>query len=240
MINGDSVRGIFFDAGWTLFRPRNADWFINSKVEEYVGGEQWASIPDSRKKAVFGKALQYLDEHHRLFTEEEEVEQFRIFYAMIFREWPELGISREQIDHMAWAKVYDMDNYIQFADTKPVLDTLKGHYKLGIISDTWPSIERILRHGGIDGYFETKTYSCQLGTYKPDRRMYLHALKAMGLPPGQTIFIDDGEENLAGAAACGIQPLLITCNPQTKNSGRYPSIGSLTELLDILPVSLGL
>lgn len=235
MINGDSVRGIFFDAGWTLFRPRNADWFINLKVEEYVCLEKWAAIPILRRKAVFDKALQYLDEHHRLFTEKEELEQFRIFYSLIFQELPEFQISQEQIDCMAYSKVFDMDNYIQFQDTKPTLDALKGRYKMGIISDTWPSIERILHHGGIDSYFACKTYSCFLGVCKPDRRIYIHALEQMCLPPEQTIFIDDDEENLAGAAACGIHPILITANPRTKNSGRYISISSLSELLHILP-----
>lgn len=65
--------------------------------------------------------------------------------------------------------------------------------------------------------------------------MYEHALKQMNLPPEQTIFIDDGVENLAGAPKCGIQPVLITAKPNSENSDRYPSIKKLSELLEILP-----
>ena len=65
--------------------------------------------------------------------------------------------------------------------------------------------------------------------------MYEHALKQMNLPPEQTIFIDDGVENLAGAQKCGIQPVLITAKPNSENSDRYPSIKKLSELLEILP-----
>jgi len=128
-----------------------------------------------------------------------------------------------------------MDNYAYFDDTLTTLETLKGKYSLGIISDTWLSIDRILRKGGIEDYFATRTFSCYLGTYKPAKRMYLHALEQMNLPPEQTVFVDDAEENLEGAEKCGIQPVLITVNPNTVNNGKYPSIKRLLDLLEILP-----
>jgi ribonuclease HI len=34
-----------------------------------------------------------------------------------------------------------MDNYVFYEDSKPVLERLKGTYRLGVISDTWPSAE---------------------------------------------------------------------------------------------------
>ncbi len=114
------------------------------------------------------------------------------------------------------------------------MERLRGSYKLGVISDTWPSVETILRHGGIYDYFDTLTFSCFLGTYKPDERMYLDAIKKIGLPPGETVFIDDYEDNLDGAARCGIQPVLITTSPYEKNTGRYPSISRLSEIFDLL------
>ena len=229
------IKGIFFDAGWTLFRPINIDWFITGKMTEYIGPDALTDIPRDKKAAAFNRALKYLDDNHLILTEEEELKQFEVFYSMLADDLPELSLTKEQIGAIAYSKVFDMDNYICFDDTASTLDALKGRYKLGVISDTWPSIERILRHGGIENYFDTKTFSCFLGTYKPDSRMYLHALEQMKLPPEQTIFIDDGEENLDGAAKCGIQPVLITVKPNTENNGKYPAIGKLSDLLEILP-----
>ncbi len=65
--------------------------------------------------------------------------------------------------------------------------------------------------------------------------MYLHALEQMKLPPEQTVFVDDGEDNLNGAAILGIQPVQIAGMPNEYSSGKYPYINTLSELLEILP-----
>ncbi|MDD4493467.1 MAG: HAD-IA family hydrolase, partial [Eubacteriales bacterium] len=136
-------------------------------------------------------------------------------------------------------------NYIFFDKSKETLLKLKEKYKLGIISDTWPSADRILRSGGVEELFDTKTYSCHLGTWKPDAKMYLHALEQMGLPPEQTVFVDDWEPNLDGAAACGIKPVLIKTRSDalipgqrfaenTIDNGKYLSINAIEELPELL------
>ena len=65
--------------------------------------------------------------------------------------------------------------------------------------------------------------------------MYRHALEQMKLPPEQTIYIEDGVENLEGAEKCGIQPVLITVKPEPESTDKYPNIKKLSELLKILP-----
>ena len=144
-------------------------------------------------------------------------------------------MTKKQISEIVRLRMYDMSNFTFFDDTVETLDMLRGRYRLGVISDTWPHLERVLKYGGIADYFDAKTYSCYLGVGKPHERMYSHALEQMDLPPEQTVFIDDCEENLEGAAKCGIQPVLITANPDGINSGKYPSIGRLSELAKLLP-----
>jgi haloacid dehalogenase superfamily, subfamily IA, variant 3 with third motif having DD or ED len=240
------IKGIFFDLGWTLFRPVNNNWFINDKLLECTGFEILRNIPDEKREKVFRKALQYLDDHHRLDTENEEIRQFQEFYRIIAHGLPELGISDSQAEEIGEYKVVDTSNYIFFDKSKETLLKLKPHYKLGIISDTWPSVDRILKSGGIDSLFDCKTYSCNLGVWKPDPRMYIDALEKMGLPPEQTVFVDDCEDNLNGAVACGINPILIVLKQDMLNSGkrsegnrggnnnRYPAIQDIGELPDLL------
>jgi len=38
------------------------------------------ALPEDKRTAAFNKALQYLDDHHLLATEDEEIEQFKAFY----------------------------------------------------------------------------------------------------------------------------------------------------------------
>jgi len=235
------INGIFFDLGWTIFRPAHNDWFINQKFLEYTSLDALTSLPQEKRSAAFDKAIKYLDNHHLLTTEKEEIEQFRGFYTIIAVELPELGITREQAGEIAEFKVFDTANYIFFDKSKETLLKLKERYKLGIISDTWPSADRILKSGGVKDLFDTKTYSCHLGVWKPDKKMYFNALEQMGLPPEQTVFIDDWEPNLDGAAMCGINPILIktrTAMPvpcqrfseNTIDNGKYPSINKIEDL----------
>ncbi len=227
------IKGIFFDLGWTIFYPVNTDWFINHKIIDYVGADKLAGLSKEKKCEVFSRALKYLDDNHKLCTEYEELEQFIEFYSIIAAGLPELNLTGKIIEEAAYSKVFDLSNYIFYEDSKVVLKKLSKSYKLGVISDTWPS-EAILKQGGIYDYFAAKTFSCYLGTYKPDERMYLDALTKISLPPEETVFIDDCEENLDGAAKCGIQPILITTNPYEKNSVRYPSIRRLFEIFTLL------
>ena len=230
------IKGIFFDIGWTLLHPVT-DWLINNKFKECVDMDVFNAIPAGQKDTAFTKGLKYLDDIHLLtvMTEEEQLKQFETFYSMLADDIPELGMTVEQIKAIAHSEVFDMSNYSLFDDTVSTLEALKGKYKLGVISDTWPSVERQLKTGGIYDFFDTKTFSCYLGTWKPHETMYRHALEQMQLPPEQTVFIDDGVENLEGAEKFGIQPILIAAKPIPESTDKYPSIKKLSELLELLP-----
>ena len=102
-------------------------------------------------------------------------------------------------------------------------------------ADAWPSIVPVLENFGILSYFSCVTYSYTLGTYKPDPRMYRDALEKMGLPPEETVFVDDGVENLQGARELGIQPVLIRAKPEAEFCDNIPSIRRISGLLELLP-----
>ena len=142
-------------------------------------------------------------------------------------------ISPGQADEMARNKI-SYGKLPLFDDAAPLLQKLRGRYRLGVISDTWPSIWRMLDYGGLTGYFDSFTFSCFVGACKPDRRIYEDALSKLGLPAEQTIFIDDFERNLDGAAVLGINPVLITYKPGAVPSEKYPNIARLSELVELL------
>ena len=85
-------------------------------------------------------------------------------------------MTETSIKEIAYDHTYNMNNYIVYHDAEKVLKVLSKLHKLGIISDTWPSIEQQLCSFGVADYFSTCTYSCFVGTFKPDERMYKDAL----------------------------------------------------------------
>lgn len=112
-----------------------------------------------------------------------------------------------------------------------MLSTLSKTHTLGIISDTWPSIVTQLEHIGISRYLSVCTFSCFVGVFKPDKRIYLDALNQCGVPARETVFIDDAVRNLDGAAALGIKPILIAANPASDVDTHYTKIRDLRELI---------
>lgn len=59
-------------------------------------------------------------------------------------------------------------------------------------------------------YFEVALSSCYVGLRKPDPAMYRRALDILGSAPERTLFIDDREENVAGAEAARMRGIQFT------------------------------
>ena len=53
-------------------------------------------------------------------------------------------------------------------------------------------------------------FSHRVGVIKPDPMIYRHAAEGLGVPVGEILFIDDREENIAGALATGMQSIRYT------------------------------
>ena len=84
---------------------------------------------------------------------------------------------------------------------------------------------------GVSKYLSFTTFSCFVGVFKPDPRIYLDALEKCGVPAEETVFIDDAVQNLDGAAALGITPVLIAVNPAADVETNHAKIRDLRELI---------
>ncbi len=182
------------------------------------------------------EANDYLEAHHHISTLEEEYDRMLQYFTIVAQKLPELGATRQDIEATALEKVYQSQHtYNLMEDAIPTLEALKGRCKLGIISDTWPSIVPVLERFGILPYFDAITYSFQLGCFKPNPRMFQDALSKMGLPAQECVFIDDVARNLEGAAKVGIQPVQIRVKPDADPCPQgMASIGKISGILELL------
>ena len=174
--------------------------------------------------------MDYLEKNHLIRNEAEEADKFYHYYSII-SEVLQLKLTEDEIVKIARDRTYNMDNYVIYPDARRVIQTLSKTHRLGIISDTWPSIENQLRTLDVLQFFSFATYSFSLGVFKPDRRMYLDALEKCGHDAKDTVFIDDNPQNLEGAAGLGITPILIAANPASDVQTPYMKIHSLSELI---------
>ena len=220
---------IFFDVGYTLDAPASGDWMFTRKFLELAGEKlKQRTAADIRRARDTG--LRFLEQDHLIQTVEAEIRNFFGYYSMI-SEQLDLGLTEEERNQIARDRACNMGNYIPYPGIGEVLDTLSKTHQLGIISDTWPSIEPQLEHIGVSQYLSFCTFSCYVGVFKPDKRIYLDALNKCDVPAEKTVFIDDAVRNLDGAAALGITPILIAANPASDVETGYTKIRDLRELI---------
>ena len=220
---------IFFDVGYTLDMPASGDWMFTKRFLEEAG-----AVLKKRGNSEISRArdndLDFLTANHLVTTVEAETDQFYRYYSMISDELG-LNLTEAQRRLIARDRACNMENYIPYPGVQEVLEKLSRTHRIGIISDTWPSIRQQLEYIGVSRYISFTTFSCDLGVFKPDARMYLDALAKGGVSPEETVFIDDSVRNLEGAAALGIFPILIAANPAADVGTSFLKIRDLRELI---------
>jgi putative hydrolase of the HAD superfamily len=83
--------------------------------------------------------------------------------------------------------------------------SLRPAFKTGMITNAWPNVRRFLEDEcHLADVFDHIVVSAEEGMVKPDPRIYRIALERLGVAPGEAVFIDDMEENIAGAQAVGM------------------------------------
>lgn len=96
-------------------------------------------------------------------------------------------------------------------DAISVLAWLKANgIRVGLVSNCAPDIPRLWSRTQFAPYVDHCSFSCQVKSAKPDPTIYERALEALGLKPEDALFVGDGsDDELTGAARCGIAPVLV-------------------------------
>lgn len=89
--------------------------------------------------------------------------------------------------------------------------SLKPRYTLGLLSNAWDNARTLLsqRFNFLDR-FDVSIFSYEVKARKPDPAIYHAMLERVGAAPGEALFIDDVQENVAGAQAVGMRALQFT------------------------------
>ena len=106
----------------------------------------------------------------------------------------------------AWIKYTSLDPL-----TIPILTKFKKNKKIALISnfDYPPHIYSVLSEMNIYEYFDSIIISGEVGVKKPDPTIFSFALKQTGLRNDEVVYIGDAPEDIQGARAAGIYPILI-------------------------------
>ncbi|MDO6602962.1 YjjG family noncanonical pyrimidine nucleotidase [Arenibacter palladensis] len=130
------------------------------------------------------------------------------------------SISNELIDVLSDQYIEHLSSYNHlFPNTTEVLDYLKPHYKLHIITNGFQEIQhKKLRSSNIHNYFEHIINSEMAGVKKPNPIIFRLALEKAKVQPHKSLMIGDSlEADILGARSVGLHTLHFNANNEPKH-----------------------
>ena len=221
-------KAIFFDRDNTLtyFVKKKEDW-QNRMISEWSGKPFELSY--DKMMVLFELASEGRKPWYKTIDDEQMF--FERFYKYLLIEE---GV-KEDIDNRAallFNELWCNEDRALFPETVEVLEYFYSHgYKMGVISDTSPSLEYTLQQLGIAKYFTSFTASSLVGAEKPSPIIFNAALNAQGVSAEESIYVDDYKPEADGAREQGFTSFLID---RIGNNRDKWSIQNLKQLIDFV------
>lgn len=183
-----SLRAVIFDYGRVLsLSPSEDDWAAFAAATD---------LPLETFKSQYWK---FRDAYDR-----KDVTAAQYWALVVGRELSENELTELiAMDDAQWTKV----NH----ETVHLARQLKeAGVKIAILSNMQTDMLRMMR-AKFDwlGEFDVQMYSCEVGMVKPAPEVYLECVRRLGVEPAQTLFLDDKQKNVDGAANAGLKAMLF-------------------------------
>ena len=191
-------KAIFFDRDGTLTKRKDE---VLKREREMI--EKWSGKPF---------VLDY-DRLMRLFelsgrpreglkSIEEEIEFTKRYYRVLLKEegvTEDIDKKAESLFQLIWLKNREL-----YPEAMEVLRYFKSNgYKIGVISDTSPSLQKTLEVLGAGKYIDSYTCSDLVGAMKPNPKIYQAALDSLNVKAEESIYVDDYAIEADGARKKG-------------------------------------
>jgi putative hydrolase of the HAD superfamily len=120
--------------------------------------------------------------------------------------------------------------FTAYDDARPALVAARGHGARVVVVSNWDvSLLEVLERVGLAPLVDAVVTSAAVGARKPEPAIFALALALAGATPGQAVHVGDNRaEDVAGARALGIAPLLLRRDGRREAGVR--TIASLAEL----------
>ncbi len=221
-------KAIFFDRDGTLtyFNKQKEDW------RDRIISE-WSCKPFQLSYEKMMNLFKFASEGKKPWykTLDDEREFFKRFYRhLLIGEGIEHDIENRA--ELLFNELWCNGDRALFAETVEVLEYFKNHgYKMGVISDTSPSLKYTLQQLGIAKYFTSFTASSLVGAGKPSPIIFNAALEAQGVSAQESIYVDDYKVEADGAREQGFTSFYI--DRSADNADKW-TINNLKQLIEFV------
>jgi putative hydrolase of the HAD superfamily len=208
------TRAVFLDALGTLVELEPPWISLRDRVP--------AEVSDKRLREALRAEMAYYRDHAHEGRDDASLADLRERCAALVSE--ELGIE------ITAEELVEAIRFDAYPDAVPALRELRnGGRRLVAVSNWDCSLPRVLERCGLGDLLDGAVSSAVAGARKPDPAIFEPALELAGCAPEEALHVGDTrEEDVAGARAAGIRPLLID------RGGADGDISSLKEIREHL------
>jgi putative hydrolase of the HAD superfamily len=198
--SGPPIRAVTFDVGGTLIAPWPSVGHVYAQIAGRHGRHVCAEDLD-RQFAATWKAKKSFG------------------YSM--SDWSNLvnqsfaGLPGDPPDDVLFSELYDHfatpGPWRVFDDVLPCLQRLKRRgFKLAVISNWDERLRPLLRALELEQYFDAIIVSAEVGSHKPDAKVFETAANRLGIPAGAILHVGDSiAEDYEGARASEFRAVLL-------------------------------
>jgi len=232
------VRAILFDLDGTLRENRpSANHVLLDHAVQLGLQDEW----DKRARAIRW-AHYYWASSPELLEDVQNYpdrgENFWMNYArrqlQAFDCTPECALDLAQDIYSHMSQEYNPEDWIP-PEVPETLECLKlSGYPLGVLSNRTDPYHEYLNEVGLGDYFDFSLAAGEVDLWKPDPRVFQHALDKFGSAPEETLYIGDNYyADVVGAREAGLVPVLLDPEGVFADPG-CTVIRSLGELMGLL------
>ncbi len=210
----NGIQGILFDLDGTLHynRPSSTQVFIDLAIQLGAGDSPEKRLNLARWTHYYWAQSPELLQDMQTFGELQD--PFWLHYA--HRSLLIFDCTQEMADQLAPKIHSSMQSNIQIEDWVPpdvphTLQELKNAgFQLGVLSNRSTSCNEHLESLGLDKYFKFALVAGELNSWKPDPKIFHHALQRLETSPKQTLYVGDNYyADIIGTRQAGLHPVLI-------------------------------
>ncbi|MBA3264291.1 MAG: HAD-IA family hydrolase [Thermoleophilaceae bacterium] len=186
-------------------------------------------VDEGRAAAAFRAEISYYLEHHLEGSDRERLDDLRDRCAAVMME----ALDLPRLDHAgAREAMLAALEFIPFPDAGPALAAMSDH-ALVIVSNWDCSLADWLGPAGLLEHVRAVVTSAEAGVAKPGRGIFEQALELAGAAPAEAVHVGDSPDNdVAGARAAGIRPVLVVRDGSPPEG--VEAVRSLAELPALL------
>jgi putative hydrolase of the HAD superfamily len=187
------------------------------------------SVSVSEAERAIGAEISYYRAHLDEGFDRESVDDLRRRCGSVLGD--ALGVSFAVTDALLASLTFTV-----FDDVVPALRALRAGGTRLVVASNWDwSLHEVLSRVGLEGLVDGVVTSAEVGARKPAVAVFERALAVAGVPAARAIHVGDSfEEDIVGARAAGVEPVLIRRDGGVGGSlcSGVRTVSSLRELVD--------